>query len=480
MPLPTSPFQIINPLFSSQSATSCYAECPRRYLYQYRLYGTGIVPKFSSVPLLTGGTLHKAVEEIASLWLSAPKPIDIDIDKVVAIAQDHYKDEVRKRPLGNPHSEAEKEEQEYIFYEQLALVEALIRTWYIREWPKIIQYYDILAVEQEITFNLGSVIYQSKPDLILLHKTNGDVINYSLKTTKMWNERTEKGYKVALQAITEPYATSIWLKELAESLGRAKEFLQAGTIPQVSYMSKGLGTISRTLEKYSNLPTRSSATRFCYLIKGDRKESERGNGKYRTDNPFIYGLRKITTSGIEYAWTWWTKNPNNKSGYGRLGKGWEQFSVWNDGDVGGVKGWIDMLMKGVEVIPDLGDGHVIDKHVLSMPDVYSNWGLIERRIRHTKSIETKIYQNLHVIKDSDGYLEELFPMNTGSCFFPTPCDYLTICPNGNDYFKEHIANDPLNPEYEKYERRVSHHEEERLSIEEFEKGKEEEIENVDQ
>ena len=480
--LPDQPFKILEPLYSSQSATSCYMECPRRYLFQYRLYGTGIVPSFSSVPLLAGGCLHKAVENIAIQYLNRVSG-EVDLEQAVAIAQESYRSEISKRPLTNPlainfkgplQNGIDADEEQFVIQEQMALVEAMVRLWYLKEWPKIIEHYDILAVEQEITFQLGPVIYQSKPDLILLHKKNGDVTNYSLKSIKQGGDRLEKSYKVQLQAITEPYATSIWLRELAEGIGGAKESLDGTNLPAVSFLSKGLGTINRTLEKYSNLPTRSSSTRFCYLIKGDRKETQKGNGIYRTDNPFIYGLRKITPSGIQYAWTWWTKNPENKSGYGRLGKGWEQFPIWQDAEVGGVKGWMEKLGNG-EVQGDIGDGHVFDKHILSQPDVFSNWNLIESRITQLRNVEIRIHEQLCLtgnIEDRMFAERVYFPMNTNSCFFPTPCDYLTICPNGNDYYKQHIAENPLDPEFAKYERRVSHHQTEKESIEEIEKGKE--------
>ena len=194
-------------------------------------------------------------------------------------------------------------------------------------------------------------------------------------------------------------------------------------------------------------------------------------------------MRKITPSGIQYAWSWWTKNPENKSGYGRLGKGWEQFPIWQDGEVGGVKGWMEKLGNG-EIQGDIGDGHVFDKHILSQPDVFSNWSLIESRITQLRNVEIDAFVKLRdTIQDDPKMLAIGFPMNTNSCFFPTPCDYLTICPNGNDYYKAHVAEYPLDPEFGKYERRVSHHEPERREIEEIEKRNGErmegEIENVD-
>ena len=64
--------------------------------------------------------------------------------------------------------------------------------------------------------------------------------------------------------------------------------------------------------------------------------------------------------------------------------------MWQDAEVGGVKGWMEKLENG-EVQGDIGDGHVFDKHILSQPDVFSNWSLIESRIEQLSNIEHRYF-----------------------------------------------------------------------------------------
>ena len=454
-----NPFHIIEPFYSSQSATSCYQECNRRYFYQYRMYGTGIVPNFTSVPLATGTSVHIGCGAIAIQHFNGAK--DIDLDKSIQIAKQHYTDEVNRYPLVN----IKDEYQESVYHEQLALIEALIRIWYLIEWPKILEFYNIIAIEQEIMVPISNVWYQIKPDLILQDKRNGDIVNYSLKTTKQYDDRTEEALTSQMQVSTEPYGTSAWLYQIKEATKLVLDSIHS--LPNTVANQR----IIKHLEKTLNLPDKSSATRFCYLIKGAWKEEDKGKGNWYTDSSLLYGWRKFTPGGIEYAPSFWTHNPENKSGFGRLGKGWEKFKVWENSDIrediqiDGLKGWIQYLF----------DNHkeTLIKYIVSSPEIYVNPKLQESRIRQIGMLEKLATTGLIELQidtpegtvDKTILLDEVFPMNTGSCVFPSKCDYLTICPTGNRHFKQHIADDPLNEEYGMYRRRISHHQPEKERFE---------------
>lgn len=441
-------------MYSSQSATSCYQECPRKRLFQYHLLDTGIVPLYSSIPLTTGGCVHLGIQTICE---------GASVDDAVKVAQVAYRNIVHNHPLSK--SGELPEQQSYTLQEQLALTEGLVRLWYMYEYPKLNQFYSVIAIEQEITFPLAdNIIYQSRPDLILQDKRNGDIVNYSIKTIKQWNDIIERSYKIQLQCSTEPFATGIWLQQLNETVKNLIESL--GMLPQ----NKHVQAIVKYLENgwLHKLPDHSSSIRFCYLIKGDRKEDEKGSGNYRTDSPLIYGWRKFNPGGIEYAASAWTNNPNNKSGFGTLGKGWEKFSVWDNKEVGGVKGWMEMIRKGERVENNIGEGNLLENRILSLADVYINPSIYQDRLSEIRETESRVEEGLHLLQTANIYdkankqtilhiLQTFFPCNTNSCYFPSQCEYLTICPNGNDLYREHIASDPINPEYGMYERRIPHH-----------------------
>jgi hypothetical protein len=434
-----------NLMYSSQSATSLYLECPRKRYFSNHLLGTGISAIETAVPLVTGGCVHSGVEDIATQYTILGKVVDAE--KSIKIAKTAY-EELLSKPCESP-------EWEFQINEQMALVEVLIRLWYLLEWPKILEYYTILAIEQEITFEMAdNIIYQSKPDLILIHKKTGDVVNYSLKTCKKFDYRVESQYKINLQNATEPYATNIWLEELKLKTEAICQLLSQ--LPNIPYFGTNLARIAVWLENKNNL-LKTSATRFCYLVKGERWEEHKGQGDYRTDNPFLYGYRKFNASEVEYRYSNKISKPENKSGYGYLGKGWEQFPVWENTDIGGIKGWIEYLSTDNNAEKWNGEGNIFDDYVISLPDVHVNPSIVNSRIKEIETIEMNIYDYLELMKKGDSTIEAMFPLNTQSCYYPSRCEFLPICNNGNDHYREHIALDPLNPEWNLYKLRSPHH-----------------------
>jgi hypothetical protein len=439
-----------NIMYSSQSATSLYLECPRKRYFSNHLLGTGISAIETAVPLVTGGCVHSGIEDIVTQYVTTGQ---VNIEISVNVGKCYYLDELDKLVDG---------EEKFQVQEQCALVEVLIRLWYLLEWPKIQEHYTILAIEQEITFEIAdNIIYQSKPDLILIHKKTGDVVNYSLKTCKKFDYRVESQYKINLQNATEPYATNIWLEELCIKIETARQML--AEVPAIPYLGKNLFAINNWLNSKS-VPLKTSATRFCYLVKGERWEEHKGQGDYRTDNPFLYGYRKFNASEVEYRYSNKISKPENKSGYGYLGKGWEQFPVWENIDIGGIKGWIEWLSMDNNGDKWNGEGNVFDDYVISLPDVYVNPTFIDRRIKEVTEIENRIHHALTEDAKKDlslwtieMMLDKVFNMNTQSCYYPSRCEFLPICPNGNNDYREHIALDPLNPEWNLYKARSPHH-----------------------
>lgn len=463
-------------LYTSQSATSTYQRCNLKRYFQNHYLGHGIVSTSRSIPLTTGSCVHTAIQYLATSYLESGKDQVTDVDGAVAVAVAQYKEIVNaKHPLVG----IKDEQQQTTLQEQIALTEVLVRLWAMMEWPVLVKHYHIFAVEQEIVYPVAQgVMYQAKPDLILLDKKTNAVTCYSLKTTKAINDWAENSYYVNNQIHTEPYFTQLWLQDnkivAEEILGKLS------LLPEVGYLGRKVAAIKSFFEKIGDIPDRVSQVRFCYIVKGERRETERGSKVYYTDNPFLYGYRKFSANQVEYAWTNNIVKAENKSGYGRLGKGWESFSTF-EGEKGqvGVKAWMQLLFDG-KIVNDIGDGKgsVFNQYILSQPDINVSQPMMEMRVRQLFNLEEDISTDLGLLAEEPTLLHMLFPMNTSSCFYPTQCEYLTICPNGNKWFRQFVADDPLNEEYGPlYEIRVPHHETERVQIE---KGKEQEGNGTEQ
>lgn len=486
-------------LYTSQSATSCYEECPRRRWFNYHYAGKGIVSTQRSVPLVTGSCVHAGIQYIVGQYLITNECTDATLDAAVAVGCEMYRELVDNHLMGK----IPDEHQAYTKLEQEALTEVLIRLWAMKEFPKIARHYHILAIEQEIAHEIPefvdlestcptpyeAIMYMCKPDLILIHKETHELVNYSLKTVKgVWGF-AEEAYTIANQVFTEPYFTQIWLDDVRANIIEAQAYLHI--LPKMWYMGKKFDAIMRVLDMAAkDIPTYTSSIRFCFLIKGNRQENPKGSKKYFTDNPFLYGYRKFTPSEIQYAWTQWTVNTQNKSGYGKLGKGWEEFATFFNqdnnvisGQVGakslakdGVKAWMHALWTNA-VPNDIGDGkgNVFDRYILSQPDIQVNSGIGHTRVTSLIEKEKKVLIGLNAIaklmQDNpeptftlQKALDEHFPIVSGACFYPQECDYLTICPNGNKKYRSEIAADPLNEDFgPMYEVRTPHHETEARS-----------------
>lgn len=482
-----------NTLYTSQSATSCYEECPRRRYFQYHYDGIGIVSTQRSIPLTTGSCLHTGVQYIAERFLVTGEASEDILEQAIELAKSEYRELVEDHLMGKTPDE----HQAYTKLEQEALTEVLIRLWWLKEFPKIREHYHILAVEQEIASNVFSctgydqgsdydampdskIIYQCKPDLILIHKGTDELVNYSLKSVKSIWGFAEEAYHIANQVFTEPYFTQKWLQEIRVRLDVIAEHLAC--LPRSTFAGRKFDAIQKFITTTRNqLPAYVSSIRFCFLIKGTREESPKGSKKYYTNNPFLYGWRKFTPSEIQYAWTQWTSNPQNKSGYGKLDRGWEEFPTFlnasnptssasyvGERDNLGIKAWIYALWNNT--IPnDIGDGkgNVFDRYILSQPDIQVNPKIMNAKVTELIDKEKAVQRGLRdlnitgedIKERKAGILNLHFPMVNGACYYPQACDYLTICPNGNKNYREEMANDPLNVDFGPvYERRKLHHE----------------------
>ena len=350
-------------------------------------------------------------------------------------------------------------QQKFTFEEQLALAEGLIRVWYLREFPRIRERYKVLAVEREIEpIKLVDDVYlQAKIDAELQDMATGDFTNYSLKTCKQWDERMEESYKSDLQGITEIWAAEEDSKRSDNAINNIICELQLLKDTQ-QYPSKNLDTIEQWLSKQGKGCKKVNAIRFCYLVKGKTyNDHYNENSLARTYSPLIRGYRNFTPGGVQYAHSWTYPNPENKSGKGTLGKGWEPFNVW-ESDIK-LKDWIKALDDNL-VQPECGD--VLQQQVVTPIEYFRDEGEIEEGIREVTNQEWEVFNGITSLSlfssDSGNYqqtMSTVFRHNRKACHFQfgSKCQYYDLC------WKPEVREDPLGSGL--YEIRIPHHEKER-------------------
>lgn len=420
---------------TSRSAIECYQECPRERLLRYHLDGTGYVPGGANVYFSTGSAIHKGCEFLLNFLKTRYKEVVFDKEHVkfnrdireeaVKVAIQEYQKLTKDGIVGGKIA-SNTEIQSYIKAEQVSLVEALVRAWGLREFPQIARYFRVIAVEMEEASKLCNGVWlEGKADALLRDNETKGFLVYSLKSIKLFDWRVEKSYKTDLQGITE-----IWL------------------------MENHLATLKQSNIKYKTLSTRVSGVKFCFLIKGDRREVKdnitgKGTGLWETSNSLIKGWRKFEANRMEYAHSYWFENYNNKSGKGRLGKGWEGFNSWELEKMG-VRGWMDLLVRK-QVQPELGD--IVKEYVVTPGEYWRNKEEIEESISEIALQESIVKANL----DKGGIAEEIFPItfpkHRKSCWYPQDCDYVGVCHEGKD-IRELVEGG-------EFKRRESHHKLER-------------------
>lgn len=459
-------------IHASRSRNEAFFRCPRYGYLQYRWGGRGIVKQGKNLFLATGTYAHKGLELIAR-YLQKHKTGLIPEDSLGGIIQDckqQYFDYVfpKGEEGGFDLSDETTDEwtkgrreltdheklhlQQYTFDEQTALMEALLRIAAIRLFPRWMEKYKIVTIENDMSFPFvkgegWEVIQSATVDLVLQELESKDLYLVSYKSYRAFDNRTAKTASHDTQGLSESWAFDEYLK-----------------IKQIDKRIMGV--------------------KMLYLIKGARKETKRGNGIYEQQSPLIRGYRKLTQDGPEYAHSWFIPKPENDSGWGVIGKAWEKFDVFNGmglEEVGGVKGWINLLNHGYgpwgndlegslegQIQPELGD--IIGEQIVE-PEPYlrheqdiNSW-LIQTMYKE-REIALKLISNEQQVigdwrTDSIGYMDTNFPQNRQAChYYPgdhNDCVYLSVC-HGTD-------EERRNPLENGYVYRTPHHKAELIQIE---------------
>ena len=201
--------------YTSCTFIKAQQKCPRsRYLLQ--LYkGKGIVPTYASIPLTTGTCVHAGIEflmkSIKNGLIIQPVKLDNFIDGAVQIATEGYIKIVKESGI----KVSIDEDYKFIYNQELARTEALVRAWGIAELPMILKYYTVYSSEQEISVPFGDdITFMAKVDAVLRSKEHGIFSNYSLKTMATYRgELTDRSFANALQTYTETWAMETYLKQ---------------------------------------------------------------------------------------------------------------------------------------------------------------------------------------------------------------------------------------------------------------------------
>jgi len=446
--------------YSDRSKVVTHQQCPRRrfYTYDFPTSGVGgVVPNKLNIDTTLGSTFHNGVYHLlnkASLEEAVGRALEGDGE------WEGYWPSLRAKELQLEASE----DIGYVYHEQAALAEALIRGYYYYSLPKLLETYEVVEserddhaifVDEQTDFSLK---WGYRTDALLLDKLSRDLYILSLKTKKVWNGvRDEKKNHRDMQGLTEiagvEYRLRRWQKLLSEIPREKLEQFSGVSGISVDQESIPEWFISRYLNGAEPIV---HGVKMEFALKGYRSEYPKGSGQYKYSNPLIRPYKRAEDGLLvkrrgsagnqvsgEYALQWEFKD--ELGGNHTLGKGWRVLNIWEDM---GVKNWIEYCMENE--IQGFQPGYAIEKQFVLPQEYYRNsedvahklsqilkqegWAAIGREaaLRELAGGNTEKFFSV---------LDEFFPQYTD---FPHDCNYCpfeVVC-YGPDAYKINPLSNP--------------------------------------
>lgn len=347
-------------IFTDRSRIIAAQRCPRFRFLQYHQDGSGIVPARTPLPLAVGTSVHEGLAmllTLASTWLVSHPMADVGLlfadpiirvfedeavrealadfsrhqsaltldageiaamtptaaakdfqSQVVAQAVELGMDSAQIGQLGSDPAAAQGEFDRYLYAEQSALVDGMVRAYARRRLRPLLEQFEVLEVEREGEWKLtewegagdhdwyspsddpdspwydtcskcsairnskagmgpcrygkAELWFMSRPDALLRERTTNELYLLSYKTTATWDVRKARDIEHDMQGLSEGVEVERRLEEWWRQLHDAK--LNGSTV------TYGLpDNMVRFLRSLEAAP-RIHAIRYEHLLKGER------------------------------------------------------------------------------------------------------------------------------------------------------------------------------------------------------------------
>lgn len=525
-------------VFSDRSRTETFQRCKRLRWHEYHDQGLGIRSAKTPLPLAVGGAVHagQAILLIEGQnWYNAMPDLFYSLqgtvalrsleDLVVKVALEDFAPHNRaldvditeqsgltleaqlKKSLGAGDAElvqvmqaqvarARDEFGDYLFKEQSALVEAMVRAYARRRLRPLLEQYEVLEVEREGQWLLSESLdvcavclwkgtvkemagerhevphcpkckntffysspelwFMSRPDALLRERLSNELYILSYKTTGKWDVRKERDAGHDMQGLSEGV-------EIEKRLGQHWRAMHDRGDGGVSL--DDVGPIGEATAKYLrelSTPPRIMGIRYEYLLKGDRWVDKDLSAKLEVEartqrSLLIRGyLNSGMTSGDEQ-WNWsWDYIKEDGSTSKLYWKSWRGAAVFEHMPV---KQWIDMLDRSVIAVgeesremgytcPAQATGftteHPLDSVFIPPIVVYRNDDDLRDWIEQVEAQERGVAESVALVEAAtdEGERRHLlnvhFPQSRRSCEYPSTCAMVKVCYGGED-----VRRDPL-------------------------------------
>lgn len=450
--------------YSDRSTCVTHQKCPRLRWYQHEHpNGTpapGVVTNTLDINLTLGSAYHVGMFHLlqgAGLEEAVGRMLEGD-----AMGWEGYWPMVRRQEF----KLEEGEDGSYVYYEQAALAEALVRGYYYYALPRLLDTYEVLETEydEQAYFSDPTVPnfrlrWGIRTDGLLRDKETDFLYVLSHKTAKQWNgEKSERNNRYDMQGLTEMASVEQRLKKWQALLDEGA----AGKIePNGDFIVKGVRIPRWFRDRRANGGEPEVAgVKMEFAIKGYRSEYPKGSKKWVYSNSLIRPYRRAEDGLLvkrrtpkgggpgnavvgDYALDW--SFTDELGGSHTLGKGWKVINIWEDM---GVKNWIEYCLENE--IQGKPQGFALERQFVLPVEYSRNPDDLKRKIRQLVNQEYRVQQGRDAClgaleTDPTRFIEKL------DIHFPQQMDYphsCTYCPmeivcHGPDAYKFNPLAHPI-------------------------------------
>jgi len=510
-------------VFTDRSRIETYQRCNRLRWLEYHEAGTGLAPAKKSLPLAVGGSVHKGLESLLRACIGDLLPTSAGMEglerEAVAAALADFSTHKSALALDIAESSAlaatidprdagfnaqlvataaelgmspddpslgellsrqrnsAAEFDAWLWQEQAALVEGMVRAYARRRLRPLLEEFEVLEVEREGDWLLAKdwspafcddeLRFMSRPDALLRSRSDNSLYLLSFKTAASWDVRKARDAEHDMQGLSEGV-------EIEKRLGEWWDIIH-------QWDGHGCSPSMFTFLKELPSPPRILGIRYEYLLKGSRYADKDLSARFGLNvwAQRSHLIRAYSDEG-QSRWCWSYDFLKDDGSTSKLYyKKWRPRAVWESMPI---RQWIDMLDSATETMSaydsttgaeprSLGfasdaqaEGftprHPLDEcfpaplTVYRSDDQLRDWveqvEAQERRVAEavaevqaTTAIDDESDEDYHIHHTNEGerrhLLNVLFPMSRRACSYPTECQFTRVCYGGEDAQRDPLA-----------------------------------------
>jgi PD-(D/E)XK nuclease superfamily len=514
-------------VYTDRSRIETYQRCPRLRWLEYHEAGTGLSPAKKSLPLAVGGSVHVGLQHlllgagedaavVAALddfsTFKSALALDIAEQSALATALDPRDagfnaqltataaelgmspDDPALGELLTRQRNSAAEFDDWLYREQSALVEGMVRAYARRRLRPLLEEFEVLEVEREGQWLLShrdddpdadcyegyDLHFMSRPDALLRSRADNSLYILSFKTAASWDIRKERDAQHDMQGLSEGVEVE---KRLGEWWAVIHQWdgLMRGASPVFMKLKHECPPSIFTYLKELPSPPRILGIRYEYLLKGSRYADRDLAARFGL-NVWAQRSHLIRAYANDAGqWCWSYDFLKDDGGTSKLYyKSWRPHAVWESMPM---RRWIDMLDTATEAMSayDSTTGaeprllgwhsdaqaqgyttrHPLDEVFPAPLTVYRSDDQLRDWVEQVEAQERRVAEGVAEVAaagDDDGerrhQLNVLFPMARRACSYPTECQFTKVCYGSEDAQRDPMATGMFKP-------RVPNHPQER-------------------